>query len=105
MSDHNFINESNEIDLKEILFKYYKYWKLYIISIITTVVLACFYLAFKENQYAVQSTILVKDDEKSGISSEISAFEDLGLGIGGQSTNIENVIEEMPMVMIVQPWK
>ena len=102
MSDHNFINESNEIDLKEILFKYYKYWKLYIISIITTVVLACFYLAFKENQYAVQSTILVKDDEKSGISSEISAFEDLGLGIGGQSTNIENVIEVLKSRYIIE---
>ena len=102
MSDHNFINESNEIDLKEILFKYYKYWKLYIISIITTVVLAYFYLAFKENQYAVQSTILVKDDEKSGISSEISAFEDLGLGIGGQSTNIENVIEVLKSRYIIE---
>ena len=102
MSDNNFMNESNEIDLKEILFKYYKYWKLYIISIIATVVLAYLYLAFKENQYAVQSTILVKDDEKSGISSEISAFEDLGIGIGGQSTNIENVIEVLKSRYIIE---
>jgi len=42
--------------------------------------------------YNATSTILVKDDRKGGLASELSAFSDLGM-LKGAKSNVDNEIE------------
>jgi uncharacterized protein involved in exopolysaccharide biosynthesis len=42
--------------------------------------LAILYLRYTIPQYNVSTTILVKDENKGGMLSELSAFADLGMG-------------------------
>ena len=49
------------------------------------------YLRYTIPEYEATSTVLIKDDNKGGDISELSAFSDLGI-LGGKS-NIENEIE------------
>ena len=81
------------IDIKEIVYKYFSNWKWYILSILLFSTLAYFYKSSVSNIYKVESTILIKDDKNNGVVSEMSAFEDLGIGINGGASAIENEIE------------
>jgi tyrosine-protein kinase Etk/Wzc len=94
--------DSKNIDLKEIISKYKSFWKYYIVSVLLCFIIGYFYLSFKENMFVVQSTILVKDDENGGVSSEISAFQDLGIGLGLKSNNIDNVIEVLKSRYLIE---
>jgi len=91
----NTIESASEdtIDIKEIIHKYISNWKWYIISVFTFFLLAFLYKSSTSNLYQVESTILIKDDKNSGVMSEMSAFEDLGIGLNGASSAIENEIE------------
>jgi len=91
----NTIESASEdtIDIKEIIHKYISNWKWYIISVFTFFLLAFLYNSSTSNLYQVESTILIKDDKNSGVMSEMSAFEDLGIGLNGASSAIENEIE------------
>ena len=88
----NTIESASEdtIDIKEIIHKYISNWKWYIISVFTFFLLAFLYNSSTSNLYQVESTILIKDDKNSGVMSEMSAFEDLGIGLNGASSAIEN---------------
>ena len=94
MSLENIENITEEnIDIKEILHKYISKWKWYLISMFSFLFLAYIYKSSVSNVFQVESTILIKDDKNSGVISEMSAFEDLGIGLGGNSSALENEIE------------
>ena len=44
-------------------------------------------------QYSASTSILIKDNQKSGISKELEAFKDMGIVGGGSSNNTDNEIE------------
>lgn len=85
--------QDSDIDLKEILFGYLRYWPFIILTPLIALSLAFIYLRYTPKTYSSAATILIKD-EKSGGISELAALEDLGLGGGSLSKSVfENEIE------------
>jgi hypothetical protein len=61
---HN--DQPDNIDLKEILTKYARYWHVFLISLAICGIAAFVYLYFKPLHFRVQSTMLLKEDVTEG---------------------------------------
>ena len=86
------LNEENTgIDLKQAFFKYLYFWKWFLLCFIITTTSAYFYLRYSTPAYNIEATILIKDDKKGGLASELSSFADLGLG--NVKSNVDNETE------------
>ena len=72
--------QEDDIQLREILEKYLIHWKWFVLAVILCLFTAKIYLRYTTPQYQASTTILVKDDKKGGMLSELSAFSDMGLG-------------------------
>lgn len=85
----NYNTELNEevIDLKQIFYKFLKYWYLFIIAIILSLAVAYLFNKFSKPIYKVSTTILIKD-EKSAFDAQAL----LGLGNLKNAQSIENEI-------------
>jgi len=94
MSQQNQISrpQEEEIDLREELEKYLKYWPWFALTVFVCVLLAFTYLKITTPVYHTLASIIIKDEKAKSPSSEMAAFADLGL-LGGMGTNsIENEI-------------
>ncbi|MBB6612722.1 polysaccharide biosynthesis tyrosine autokinase [Pontibacter sp. Tf4] len=83
--------ESEEINLKEVLQKYLRYWYLFVIGVIVAGAVAFVYLRYSTPQYRISSTLLIKDDKKGPSLAENAVLDDLNLFQAGK--NIDNEIE------------
>jgi capsular exopolysaccharide synthesis family protein len=92
MNDIN-IKDNDSIDIKGEVQKYFSYWRLFLISSILFLFLAFMFIRYSTAVYNVNATIMIKDNKQSGISTELAAFEDLGILGGGSANNPENEIE------------
>lgn len=84
-------NEEQELTLREQLEAYLRYWPWFIIAVLIALTGAYIYLRYTVPSYKVTATILIKD-EKSNALSELSAFQDMGLG-GLSSSDFDNELE------------
>lgn len=82
--------QEEEINLREELDKFLRYWPWFIVGIIVSLILAFAYLKIKTPNYYTLASIIIKDEDKNGAVSEMAAFEDLGLLSGLSSSSIEN---------------
>ena len=81
-----------EIDLREELGKYIKYWSWFVLGVLVCLMVAFTYLKITTPIYHTLASIIIKDEKAKSPSSEMAAFADLGL-LGGMGTNsIENEI-------------
>ncbi|WDF62497.1 GumC family protein [Flavobacterium sp. KACC 22763] len=92
-----FYNDVEDDDIEDLgltqqLEKYLAHWRWFLLSIIIGLLLAFLYLRLSTPSYEASTTILVKDEKKGGMLSELSVFSDLGLGASVKS-NIDNEIE------------
>ncbi|OOV18775.1 tyrosine-protein kinase [Flavobacterium sp. LM4] len=94
-------DEINEINLREQLNKYLIHWKWFVLSGFLCLVFAFLYLRYTTPSYEASTSILVKDEKKGGMLSELSAFSDLGLG-GGSVNNVDNEIEVLKSRTLVE---
>lgn len=102
--ENNFTSEENQNEdysLRDTLDNYLKYWKWYILGVSICISIAYVYLRYATPQYQASTTILVKDEKKGGILSELSAFSDLGLG-NGLKSNVDNEIEILKSRTLVE---
>jgi tyrosine-protein kinase Etk/Wzc len=83
---------SETINMREELEKYLFHWKWFVLCILITLAGAYLYLRYATPVYSASTTIMIKDNQKSGISQELAAFEDLGI-VGGSGNNTDNEIE------------
>ncbi|WP_281310496.1 GumC family protein [Flavobacterium flavigenum] len=102
----DFYNEAeedviNEVNLREQLDKYLIHWKWFILSVFLCLVLAFLYLRYTTTNYVASTSILVKDEKKGGMLSELSAFADLGMG-GSLKSNVDNEIEILKSRTLVE---
>jgi len=88
-----FGNEGESLNMRKELEKYLIYWKWFILGITASLILAFVFLRYTTPRYSATSSILIKDNKKSGISAEFEAFKDLGIIGGGSSNNPDNEIE------------
>ncbi|WP_268225523.1 GumC family protein [Sinomicrobium oceani] len=81
-----------EASLRGQLEGYLIYWKWFALSVFLCIALALLYLRYATPQYSVSASIMIKDDKKGGITSELSAFQDIGL-FGNVTNSVDNEIE------------
>ena len=87
------VNNTDTINIREELEKYLIHWKWFVVGALLSFLMAFIYLRYSTSQYNAAATILIKDNNKSGISAELAAFEDLGIIGGGSTNNTDNEIE------------
>jgi len=95
MQEHqSFNNKTNDesLNIREQFDKYFIHWKWFLLSIIICFIVALLYLRYTVPQYSASATILVKDERKGGIQSELSAFSELGF-VKNVKNNVDNEIE------------
>ncbi|KGL64343.1 GumC family protein [Polaribacter sp. Hel1_85] len=87
------VENNDTIDIRAELGKYLVHWKWFVIGGMLSMVLAFIYLRYKTPLYNASTSIMIKDNKKSGISAELASFSDLGIIGGGSSNNTDNEIE------------
>ena len=96
VTDFNEAQESKEenIDVKELLFKYLIHWPWFVGAVVACLIAAWIYLYMSTPVYNISATVLIKDDKKGGSAGMLSGLESLGLdGMISSSQNIDNEIE------------
>lgn len=104
-TDFNEAQESKEenIDVKELLFKYLIHWPWFVGAVIACLIAAWVYLYISTPVYNISATVLIKDDKKGGSAGMLSGLESLGLdGMISSSQNIDNEIEVLRSKTIVK---
>jgi capsular exopolysaccharide synthesis family protein len=91
----------DDFNLKEVLNKYLVHWRWFAICAVVGLLAAFLYLRYTIPQYQATTTILVKDEKKGGMLSELSAFADLGMG-KGMVNNVDNEIEILKSRTLVE---
>jgi len=86
--------EQESIDIKEVLSQYLQYWKWIVLSVFIAILAAFVYLKFLKNQYKVETTILIKNDNNNSLNNEYAVFEDLGL----TSSNANYIEDEIQII-------
>jgi capsular exopolysaccharide synthesis family protein len=82
---------NDKINILDIITKYLRNWKWFVLSIFLSTIFAFYTLNFTRPEYRTESTIKIKD-ENGGDNSTLSVFKDLGM-MGGSNDNIEDEIE------------
>ena len=104
-TDFNEAKESKEenIDVKELLFKYLIHWPWFVGAVVACLIAAWVYLHVSTPVYNISATVLIKDDKKGGSAGMLSGLESLGLdGMISSSQNIDNEIEVLRSKTIVK---
>ena len=80
--------ESKEINIKKLFLKYLKYWYLFVIGVILSLIAAFLHIRYNiaAPEYYISSTLLIKDDSNTGFSGGISG----AMGSSGINKNIGN---------------
>ncbi|MFV8370402.1 GumC family protein [Flavobacterium sp. LB2R40] len=93
--ENNMSNENQEqgFQIKAILDQYASHWKWFVLGVFISLLIAYLYLRYTTPQYQAATTILVKDENKGGMLSELSAFADMGIGGSGIKNNLDNEVE------------
>lgn len=85
------VAKDNSINIREILAKYAYHWPVFALGILICLIAAFFYLRYAEEIYDVNSTLLIKDEKKGGMSSSGDILNDLDI-FGGPKV-VDNEIE------------
>jgi tyrosine-protein kinase Etk/Wzc len=102
--ENNYISEENQnedFNLRDTLEQYLNHWQWFVLAVCLSITIAYVYLRYTTPQYLASTTILVKDEKKGGMLSELSAFADMGLG-GGIKSNVDNEIEILKSRTLVE---
>jgi len=103
MENYNSIedNFAKDFDLKAFFDKYLVHWKWFVLGIIVCLVSAFLYIRYIIPEYEASTKILVKDESRGSMLSELSAFADIGVGEGVKS-NVDNEIEILKSRTLVE---
>jgi len=83
---------SEDINIRQIIFKYLRMWYWFALSIAFCFAIAYIYLKFKNVQYQVQTTILLRKDQAGGGMLDMSMLEGMGIP-GSTSKEVEDEIQ------------
>ena len=102
MENNNFDDDlENDFDFKAFIEKYLKHWHWFTLAVCTGLLGAFLYSRYTVPRYKAITSILVKDEKKGGMLSELSAFADMGLG-GAIKSNVDNEIEILKSRTLVE---
>lgn len=92
VNNFNQVQDTDTINIREELEKYVIYWRWFILGIVVAVGIAFLYIRYTTPSFSVSSSIMIKDNQKSGISDELKAVADLGIVGTGSANNTDNEI-------------
>jgi tyrosine-protein kinase Etk/Wzc len=93
-------DQTDYIDVKQVVSKYMRYWYILLISLIACLILAFLYLYWAVPQYRVVSTILLKNEEAD---SNMPGKSDLGeINLFSTKQKIDNEIEVLKSNSLMQ---
>ncbi|WP_304199897.1 polysaccharide biosynthesis tyrosine autokinase [Flavobacterium alvei] len=92
LNTNAFDEQNDDFNLREAIERNLNHWQWFVIGAFLCISIAYVYLRYTVPQYQASTTILVKDDKKGGMLSELSAFADLGLG-SSMKSNLDNEVE------------
>ena len=90
---NEFNEENDSLNILEEIKKYLRHWKLFLLMVSISLGVAFLKLRYSTPIYSISSSILIKDNKNAGISTELAAFEDLGIVGGISANNPDNEIE------------
>ncbi|MEI3790029.1 MULTISPECIES: GumC family protein [unclassified Chryseobacterium] len=91
--DNPVIEESEKINVQEIIKPYLRNWLWFVIVPIISLIIAYFYLKLTTPVFSIQSSVLIKDAKKAASGGDFGMLQDLSV-LGGMGTNsIDNEIE------------
>ncbi len=93
--------EENESGSFQNIFKYLVYWKWFVLSLVVCLVAVFFKLRYSTPQYKATCKILVRDEKKGNMPSELGAFADMGL-LTGIKNNVDNEIEILNSITLTE---
>jgi capsular exopolysaccharide synthesis family protein len=102
--NNNFMSEDDQnedFNIRETVEKYLNHWQWFALGAFLCLAIAYVYLRYATPQYQASTTILVKDEKKGGMLSELSAFSDMGLG-NAMKNNVDNEIEILKSRSLVE---
>lgn len=85
-------NEENSINLLDLIIPYLRNWKAYVVCVTLCVLSAFFYLKNATPIFQASTSLILKDEDKSGSIGALGDFEDLGL-FGGGGSKVDNELE------------
>jgi uncharacterized protein involved in exopolysaccharide biosynthesis len=80
MEEKNWNLESQSEDnfsIKQQVERYLTHYKWFVFSVIVFLACGFLYLRYATPQYSVKASVLIKDDKKGGLASELGSFADL----------------------------
>jgi len=83
--------QQEELDVLALLMHYLSYWKWFVLSLLVCFAVAFGYLRYATPVYQISSRLLLSDEKKGGMTAEMAAFEQMGLGVN--SANVDNEVE------------
>jgi len=86
--------EEENVDYKELLFRYIIHWPWFLASLLVCLIGAWGYLYFQTPVYQISASIMIKDDKKGGGGS--ADLESLGLG--GMMTSTQSIDNEIEVL-------
>ena len=86
--------EEENVDYKELLFRYIIHWPWFVASLLVCLIGAWGYLYFQTPVYQISASIMIKDDKKGGGGS--ADLESLGLG--GMMTSTQSIDNEIEVL-------
>ncbi|PVX47002.1 capsular exopolysaccharide synthesis family protein [Flavobacterium sp. 103] len=85
-------NQNREFLLRNFIDHYLIHWRWFLIGTLISFIIAFIYLRYTTPQFKATAIILVKDEKKGGMLSELSAFSDMGIE-SGLKNNLDNETE------------
>src|ERR1035437_5167418 len=81
------------INVREFFSKYLQKWQWFLISVVICFAIAYFYLKITNEQFQVQSTILIRKDKSTGGLLDMSMLDGLGGDLSGSNKEVEDEIQ------------
>ncbi len=98
--NNSILETEDSINIREQIENYLIHWKWFLFSLFLALSIAIVFFRYSIPLYNSSTTILIKDDRKGGIQTELSAFSDLGLM--GSKSSIENEIEVLKSRTLIE---
>ena len=84
------IIQEESIDLRPFLYRYLRNWYWILLSTFFFIGLAWTYLSYAPEVYKVKGSLLIRSDDRTGMTPEDFVFSELGLG---ETANLENELQ------------
>lgn len=92
-NNRNMEEDDQEIDLVALLFKYFFYWRWFVVSVLVCCLVTYLFLRYQTPVYNISSSVLIKEEDKRSGSSNnpLAAIQDLGMF--SMTNNFDNEVE------------